>query len=349
MVGATLSIPLILSEPLGIIRPEDVASLISTILCMSGIVTLLQTTVGSRLPIIQGGSFSFLAPAILICKSSYLKGAEWRERMQVIQGAMITGSVLEMVLGFSGVVGTLLQYLSPVSIAPTVALVGLSLTPIGAVKAGGDWILGGLCILLVILFSQLLPRLPRLTRFRVLRWLTVFPVLAALVLVWSLAGVLSWTGYYRPGEPGFTDFSSVNQVPWLSFPYPFQWGWPKFRIDAALGMLAGFLASACESIGDYHACARLIEEPAPSEKMINLGIGVEGIGCLLEGMWGTGNGTTSYSENIGVLGFTHVGSRHVIRVAACLMLLLGVFSKYGGVFATIPGPVQAAAPLLVVK
>lgn len=38
-----------------------------------------------------------------------------------------------------GVVGTLLQYLSPVSIAPTVALVGLSLTPIGAVKAGGDW------------------------------------------------------------------------------------------------------------------------------------------------------------------------------------------------------------------
>lgn len=51
-------------------------------------------------------------------------------------------------------------------------------------------------------------------------------------------------------------------------------------------MLAGFLASACESIGDYHACARLIEEPAPSEKMINLGIGVEGIGCLLEGMWG---------------------------------------------------------------
>jgi len=36
------------------------------------------------------------------------------------------------------------------------------------------------------------------------------------------------------------------------------------------------------------------------------GIMIEGIGCVLAGMWGSGNGTTSYSENIGAIGITKV-------------------------------------------
>ena len=36
------------------------------------------------------------------------------------------------------------------------------------------------------------------------------------------------------------------------------------------------------------------------------GILVEGFGCILAGMWGTGSGTTSYSENVGAIGITKV-------------------------------------------
>ena len=36
------------------------------------------------------------------------------------------------------------------------------------------------------------------------------------------------------------------------------------------------------------------------------GIGMEGIGCILAGAWGSGNGTTSYSENVGAIGITKV-------------------------------------------
>lgn len=61
-----------------------------------------------------------------------------------------------------------------------------------------------------------------------------------------------------------------------------------------------------ESVGDYHACARLSGAPPPPRHAINRGIGIEGIGCLLAGAWGTGNGTTSYSENVGALGITKV-------------------------------------------
>ena len=72
------------------------------------------------------------------------------------------------------------------------------------------------------------------------------------------------------------------------------------------GMLAGVLASMVESIGDYYACARLSGAPPPPKHAINRGIGMEGIGCLLAGAWGSGNGTTSYSENIGAIGITKV-------------------------------------------
>ena len=33
---------------------------------------------------------------------------------------------------------------------------------------------------------------------------------------------------------------------------------------------------------------------------------MEGFGCVLAGMWGSGTGTTSYSENIGAIGITKV-------------------------------------------
>lgn len=85
-----------------------------------------------------------------------------------------------------------------------------------------------------------------------------------------------------------------------------QWGTPTLSAAGVFGMLAGVLASMIESIGDYYACARLAGAPPPPKHAINRGIGMEGIGCLLAGAWGSGNGTTSYSENIGAIGITKV-------------------------------------------
>jgi len=36
------------------------------------------------------------------------------------------------------------------------------------------------------------------------------------------------------------------------------------------------------------------------------GILVEGVGCVLAGMWGSGNAASTYSENVGVIGATKV-------------------------------------------
>ena len=60
---------------------------------------------------------------------------------------------------------------------------------------------------------------------------------------------------------------------------------------------------------------------------------------MMAGVFGTGNGTTSYSENIGAIGLTRVGSRRVVQVGAILMVVLAVFGKFGALFTTIPQPI----------
>ncbi|OBS80271.1 hypothetical protein A6R68_21529 [Neotoma lepida] len=166
----------------------------------------------------------------------------------------------------------------------------------------------------------------------------VFPVLLALCISWLFCFVLTVTNTLpkSPMAYGYmartdTKSSVLSQAPWFRFPYPGQWGLPTISLAGVFGIIAGVISSMVESVGDYHACARLVGAPPPPKHAINRGIGIEGLGCLLAGIWGTGNGTTSYSEN--------VGSRMVIVAAGCVLLLMGMFGKIGAAFATIPTPV----------
>ena len=334
MFGSTVAIPLILSEPLGIAGPENrlqLALLIGTMFFVSGVTTLLQTTLGNRLPIVQGGTFSFLAATVAICGMAGLRDAGFEVRIQHVQGAIIVGAVVEIVIGYTGLIGRMLRYVGPITIAPTIALIGLSLFKFGAPVAGQHWGLGGLTIGLIILFSQYLRKTHRAFQ--------LFPILMAILIAWGTAAVLTWTGVFPAGHPGHVSTEILSETPWFRVPYPFQWGLPSFAASAIVGMLAGYLASMVESIGDYYACARLSGAPPPDAKMVNRGIGMEGVGCLIAGVMGTGNGTTSYSENIGAIALTRVGSRRVVQAGATLMLVFGLVAKFGALFTTIPSPI----------
>ncbi|KAJ3597202.1 hypothetical protein NHX12_003602 [Muraenolepis orangiensis] len=121
------------------------------------------------------------------------------------------------------------------------------------------------------------------------------------------------------------NLDSVISAPWFHVPYPGQWGLPTISVSSVLGMTAGVLASTMESIGDYYACARLSGAPPPPTHAINRGIAVEGLGCVLAALWGTGNGTTSYSQNIAALGIT----KYVDLNSSRNLLILG-FSTFSG-------------------
>ncbi|XP_062614820.1 solute carrier family 23 member 1-like [Saccostrea cucullata] len=65
--GSTITVPLVLQTALCIDQDRvGLSEIISTIFFVSGLATLLQTTLGVRLPIIQGATFAFLTPTFTI-------------------------------------------------------------------------------------------------------------------------------------------------------------------------------------------------------------------------------------------------------------------------------------------
>ncbi|KAM9753740.1 solute carrier family 23 member 2 [Menidia menidia] len=378
--GGIIAVPLILAEPL-CIKDNNAAKsqLISTIFFVSGLCTLLQTAVGTRLPILQGGTFSFITPTLAILalpkwqcpgpnapvmQSMQLQNGTispmddsdevWMSRMREIQGAILVSSLLQITLGFSGLVGLVLKFIGPLAIAPTINLIGLSLFIEAGKKCGGHWGIAALTVCLILLFSQYLSKVDvPMIAYKDKKWkvfqyplFKLFSALFGMCGGWLVCFLLTIFDVLpsKSDQYGFsarTDISleAVTNSPWFHVPYPGQWGLPTVSLSSVLGMMAGVLASTMESIGDYYACARLSGAPPPPTHAINRGIAVEGIGCILAALWGTGNGTTSYSQNIAALGITKVGSRLVLQTTGILMIVLGIFGKFGAVFITIPDPV----------
>ncbi|XP_068459441.1 xan_ur_permease domain-containing protein [Clinocottus analis] len=372
--GGIIAIPLILSQGLCLQYDGLTQShLISTIFFVSGVCTLLQVTFGVRLPILQGGTFTLLAPTMsmlsmpewtcpawtqnssLVNTSSTEFIEVWQSRMRALQGPIMVGSLFQVFVGFSGLIGFFMRFIGPLTIAPTISLIGLSLFDSAGTSAGNHWGISSITTALIILFSQYLRHIPvpfptfnkekkmHISRAYIFQ---ILPVLLGITLSWLICYILTIYNVFPtdPDQYGYlarTDLKGdiLSQAPWFRFPYPGQWGMPTVSLAGVVGILAGVISSMIESVGDYHACARLSGAPPPSKHAINRGIGIEGVGSLLAGACGTGNGTTSYSENVGALGITKVGSRMVIVASGFLMVAMGVFGKVGAIFTTIPSPV----------
>ncbi|XP_020503096.1 solute carrier family 23 member 2 isoform X1 [Labrus bergylta] len=375
--SGTIAVPFLLADAMCVGFDQWATSqLIGTIFFCVGITTLLQTTIGCRLPLFQASAFAFLAPArailsldkwkcnntgvVPVFNSTELFHTEhiWHPRIREIQGAIIVSSMIEVCIGALGLPGLLLKYIGPLTITPTVTLIGLSGFQAAGERAGKHWGIAMLTIFLVLLFSQYARNvhfpLPVYkakkgwTSYR-LQVFKMFPIIMAILMSWLLCFIFTVTDVFPPEKDkyGFYARTDARQgiltaAPWFKIPYPFQWGLPTVTVAGVIGMMSAVVASIIESIGDYYACARLSCAPPPPIHAINRGIFVEGISCVLDGLFGTGNGSTSSSPNIGVLGITKVGSRRVIQYGAAMMLLLGLIGKFSALFASLPDPVLGA-------
>ena len=61
-----------------------------------------------------------------------------------------------------------------------------------------------------------------------------------------------------------------------------------------------------DSIGDYYACAKVSNVPAPPSHAVNRGIMIEGLCTFISGTLGCGHATGTYGGNIGAIGLTKV-------------------------------------------
>ncbi|CAD6344224.1 unnamed protein product [Miscanthus lutarioriparius] len=348
MLGTTVIIPTALVPQMGG-GNEEKARVVQTLLFVAGINTLIQSFLGTRLPAVMGASYTFVAPTISIILAGRYSGiADPHEKfvriMRGTQGALIVASTLQIIMGFSGLWRIVVRLLSPLSAAPLVALVGFGLYELGFPSVAKCVEIGLPQILLLVALSQYIPHLVPLLSTAFER----FAVIMSIALIWLYAFFLTVGGAYKNAAPKTqfhcrTDRSGlVGGAPWISVPYPFQWGAPTFDAGEAFAMMAASFVALVESTGAFIAISRYASATPCPPSVMSRGIGWQGVGILLGGLFGTANGTSVSVENAGLLGLTRVGSRRVVQISAGFMIFFSILGKFGAVFASIPGPIIAA-------
>ena len=292
------------------------AALIQNFMIIAGIGTLVQLypiwRIGSRLPIVMGISFTFLSLAIVIATT---------QGMGTLMGAIVIGGIVEGVLGLFPKYWT--KLIPHVVAATVVTAIGFSLLPIGANSfAGGqgaadfgsanNWIVGTIT-LLACLLTQVLAK-------GILRSLSV------------LVGLI--VGYIVAICFGMVDFSALSGVGVVALPkfLPFDL---EFEFGATLSIIAIFLVSATETIGDTSALANGALGRNPHKSELGAAVACDGFVSSIAGLFGC-TPITSFSQNVGLAAMSKVVNRFTIATGACIMILGGIFPAVGTLLTTIP-------------
>ena len=249
MFGATVAIPFLITPKLCMEKDDpSLGYIISTLFFVSGLVTVIQATFGVRLPIVQGGTFSFFAPTFAIlslpqnkCPDDFAtngwgnityeeKTEEWQKRMRELQGAIIIASLAQVIIGYFGIIGMLLRYITPLTIAPAVSMIGLALFDVAGEHAASNWGISMGTIICMTLFSQYLRNVSvpwftykkgkcQMVKVQIFK---LFPVLMTIISMWVLCAIITGSGGFAEKDPARTDLkiNTFYSSSWIRFPYP---------------------------------------------------------------------------------------------------------------------------------
>lgn len=332
LFGATTLVPLIFGPAMGM-TTQQIGAFIGCVYFAMGVSTLIQThpKLGSGLPIVQGSSFSFIPSVMTIIGAYKAMGPE--TIMQYLGGALIAGGVTLSLIGYSRLVGKIRKIITPVVIGPTIMAIGFTLAPTAIqFNAANYWPVSLLVVALVFFFGLVSKN----------KYFNIFAVLASISAAYVLCLLLSLSGIFGPEHAAYINLHAVTEASWLRLNIFMPWGAPKFSGLALGAISAGFFCVMIESIGDYHNCSFVAGIDDPTPEQINRGIGAEGVGCAISGLLGA-VGTTSYTENIGLIGITGVASRAVVRAGAVILIILSLVGKLGALIATMPSPIIGGA------
>lgn len=303
------------------------AMLVQNCMVVAGIGTLVQLfpvwRIGSRLPVVMGISFTFLSIAISIA-ATYGMGT--------LIGAVIIGGLVEGVLGLF--VKYWIRLIPHVVSATVVTAIGFSLLPIGANSfAGGqgapdfgsldNWIIGSVT-LLACLLCQVFAK----------GFLRSLSVLVGLVVGFVLACFM-----------GVVDFSKLGGHPIVALPHllPFT---PSFNLGAILSLVAVYLVSATETIGDVSALCNSALKRDPQTNELGSGVCCDGFVSTVSGLFGC-TPITSFSQNVGLAAISGVVNRFTIGVGAVVMIVGGVFPIIGAALTMIPQAVLGGCTIMM--
>ena len=305
---------------------NEIAILLQNAMFVAGIATLIQLypvwRIGSRLPVVMGVSFTFVAVLSTVA-ANY--------GYPTLVGAVLVGGV------FEGTLGLLAKYwrkiISPIVAATVVTAVGLSLFTVGTRSFGGGYnadfgsaqnLLLGTITLAVCLLWNIFAK----------GYLKQLSVLAGLIV-----------GYIVAIFMGKVDLTTLMDGGLISLPHlmPYM---PRFELGAILSVCIIFLVSAAETIGDTSALVAGGLNRKITGKEISGSLACDGYASAFSSLFGCPP-VTSFSQNVGLVAMTKVVNRFTIMTGAICMILAGLLPPVGNFFASLPDSVLGGCTIMM--
>lgn len=349
---------------------------IAATMVSAGIGTLFYLFVTkSKSPVFLSSSFAYISPmsSALAIGGIYNAAGQNANYMTLMLGMLMVGIVYVIIALIIKLFGTnwLNKLLPPVVAGPVIMVIGLSLagsainnltnTAADAVNYNLIYILCGLVALVVTALSA---------HYGEGKMLGLVPFVIGMGSGYLIALIFTLVGYTWLGNDYFKviDFTPLVNVfsdlgnnlfnykmfmpdttesfIFLRFEQLAQFNWAQIGQVALLFIPVSFV-TVCEHIGDHQNLGNIIgkdllnEEPGMTNTLIGDGVATALSGSLC------GAANTTYGESVAVVGTTKVASVNVIRLAAILMIALGLFTPLTAFLQTIPGCITGGVSVVL--
>ena len=215
----------------------------------------------------------------------------------------------------------ILHYFPPVVTGPIVIAIGLVLSGSALANCQSNWLLAIISIVTVIVASI---------------WgrgiIKIIPILLGVIVSYVIAACM-----------GEVDFSPLGEAAWVGFPIErdhtilavFDDGNSSLMLSTILAVMPIAFATIMEHIGDMLAISSTVGKDYLSDPGLHRTLTGDGVATALASVFGAPANTT-YGENTGVLNLTRVVHPRVIRIAACLAIILAFCPKFACLIQLMP-------------
>lgn len=294
MFGATVLVPIITG-----LNP-------SVALIAAGVGTLLFHLVTKRIvPVFLGSSFAFIPPILAAQEQGFSLAAVGGG---IAAAGVVYGLMALLVRGVGS--DKIRAVFPPIVTGPVIAVIGLTLAPVGIGQASDNWWLALVTLAATVVAAVF---------FRGL--FKMIPILTGAVV-----------GYLVAALTGNVDFGPIADAGWV--------GWPSFTLGAfewgAIALIAPVaFVTMIEHIGDILTNGRVVGKDFFREPGLDRTLLGDGLATTVAGLVG-GPANTTYSENTGVLAVTRVYDPAVLRIGAVVAILMGLVPKLAALLQTVP-------------
>ncbi len=318
MFGATVLVPLLTGLS------------ISTTLLMAGLGTLLfHLLTKGKVPAFLGSSFAFLGGYAAVAPVTGGK-ADPKLLAYACGGVFVAGLVYLVVAALIKAFGVkrVMKYFPPVVTGPIIIAIGLILAPSAINNCKTDWLLAIIAILIVVVCNI---------------WgkgmVKIIPIMLGVVGTYIIAIILERCGR------GAIDYNVIKDAAWFGIPLS-KGSFMKFDTSAIIMIVPIALATMMEHIGDISAIGATTGKNYISNPGLHRTLLGDGLATSLSAAFG-GPANTTYGENTGVLALTKVYDPLVMRIAACVAIILSFCPKFAAVIQVIPAAIIDGVSLIL--